>query len=1261
MKSDRASRLVLCCFALLITGVEPPASAKDPVAIGAVTRDLPPEVATQTPFQFRVSWRLPDPVKEAPLHVELKDEAATVLQDHTIPVQKPAGEQVFAFTLPAGSAVNKVQIATWLGTNWQAPLGPIQLSGWIFVVSPGEKQRLDALRASQKTAAEVFLQAHPATRPASSEAAILDDPDLSHDGSMEAESILSAVKAAGYAVTRLNADNAGNSSILNKRRYGLLVLTDAGRLPVEIAPAVQAYLQDGGDLVVLGAPAWQTPLVRVASTGQKPRWLTNEAFEELVAQSPSFHPILRLQDASDIRDWTRATNQGGAKALYEVRGGALHVRVSDLSGWDTFQSPVLRKGLNTPFGVEETLTRVRARGDANTPSLALEWDETDGSRWIATIALSQEWRNYAVPPSAFHFWESIAGRGGSGDSFHPANASRLAVGLAFTHTGTNGGPHEYWIKDLAAGRSPFGDPEPGTPHIAPLDGLLPSYKFFDVHDAPQLVTADGAPVTGVTTLRSLQPRPDGSGIEKGRSQRFLPLLTARSASGEWRGIPAALLLRTGAAEPHNAWISFAVTSPSFYRNPKVLDLLECSLTRIHHGLFLQDGGADFYTYFPAQPVKMGGTAVNQGDSATGARVKITVRDGARVVFRQERPLAIGPRSEVPWSTTWRPERWPEGGYTVAVDLLTETGTEPIDHISHNIYAWTPSPRPAWITGHDGQFWLNGKPWKAHGVNYMPSSGVGLDDGDVFERWIDRAGYDPEIVQRDLETIKAVGFNALSIFIYHQSIPSQNLLDFLRRARNLDLHVNLGLRPGTPFDFRWEEMKEIIQYYLLPKNDTLFAYDLAWEPMFEGHDGRRRWDRDWEQWILDRYGSLESAGADWGFAVPREGGQVTNPPDSQLTADGGWNRMIAAYRRFADDLTGEKYAHARRLVQSVDPHHLVSFRMDETGDPSYQSGYMAFDFPGVAPAVDFLAPEGYGRIGDWSRVRPGEFERAYARWAAPGEPMTWAEVGMDIWDRDRMQVNAARSEAQGRFFDDFYRMMEASGANGIFFWWYPGGFRVGENSDFGVINPDRTDRPATASIRRHAREFIEAPTVFPQGLKVQIDRDNHASGLFGIYQDKADTFWKSVAAGHPPVLVAEGTGTTSANCPAVAVGNVPWTAHNPPKYLNALIEELKPATPAPGETLLSPATGPEIPDPTGNQVTVTNTGEAEWIAATDAKEKGSVWIVASTGSGDHVWWYPLPHNVRHMETITVRLSVPAGRLSVWIEDSGRGKIGGPGRG
>ena len=41
-------------------------------------------------------------------------------------------------------------------------------------------------------------------------------------------------------------------------------------------------------------------------------------------------------------------------------------------------------------------------------------------------------------------------------------------------------------------------------------------------------------------------------------------------------------------------------------------------------------------------------------------------------------------------------------------------------------------KPQFIEARDGGFWLGGKPWKAHGVNYMPSSGIGLANGHYFE-------------------------------------------------------------------------------------------------------------------------------------------------------------------------------------------------------------------------------------------------------------------------------------------------------------------------------------------------------------------------------------------------------------------------------------------------------------------------------------------------------------------------------------------------
>ncbi len=102
----------------------------------------------------------------------------------------------------------------------------------------------------------------------------------------------------------------------------------------------------------------------------------------------------------------------------------------------------------------------------------------------------------------------------------------------------------------------------------------------------------------------------------------------------------------------------------------------------------------------------------------------------------------------------------EAGVSVS---LTLAGA-PIDGLRHELGVWEPKAKPEFIEARDGGFWLRGKPWKAHGVNYMPSSGIGLANGHYFEAWLGRGAYDPEVIERDLRRIKAMNLNAVSVFI-----------------------------------------------------------------------------------------------------------------------------------------------------------------------------------------------------------------------------------------------------------------------------------------------------------------------------------------------------------------------------------------------------------------------------------------------------------------------------------------------------------------
>jgi hypothetical protein len=243
--------------------------------------------------------------------------------------------------------------------------------------------------------------------------------------------------------------------------------------------------------------------------------------------------------------------------------------------------------------------------------------------------------------------------------------------------------------------------------------------------------------------------------------------------------------------------------------------------------------------------------------------------------------------------------------------------------------------------------------------------------------------------------------------------------------------------------------------------------------------------------------------------------------SQLTKDGPWRKLVADYRLFLDDQLREHYATARQLVLSIDPHHAVSFRMSCAGDPTYNwDAALPYDFYGLADAVDIWAPEAYGRIGDWERVKAGEFTAAYARLCDPAKPLMWAEMGYSVWDANRMAPDPEKLRFEGHYFEDFYRMMTESGADGAFFWWYPGGFRRGENSDFGIINPDGTERPVTRVIRSLGPRFLKAPKPGRPNCWLAVDRDRDARGLFGIYEAVGARFWKAIAEGRRPGLTWE---------------------------------------------------------------------------------------------------------------------------------------------
>ena len=916
--------------------------------------------------------------------------------------------------------------------------------------------------------------------------------------------------------------NAG----LDLKDYGLILVADANRVPAELPEALAAYNRSGGNLALLGGPFFNELL---SSYGNN--LLDHQGLVEAVARDVRPQVLLDFEQP-ELPRWQNHSDRRSAESSVsrvedgtDGTAGALKLRASAEAGWDTFQSPPIQSSVDP----QALLTTFWAKGDGPKSQLVVEWRERDGSRWMTTIRLTDQWQHYVLPAEAFRYWHDsrVHGRGGKGDVFHPQNVASITLGLAHSHAlFTNAEGHRtIWIDEIGFATSPKAlrrpaDLLPNRVSMPVIETASPSYKLFEVTNAKTLRVNPGQQIAAHIDLPTASniyapiPKPDGTGLDRNRPGRFVSLIQSLDQHGSPQASPASLYIPADMAQ--GMVLSIPIGDPSFFAAPTVIQWIGGIIERMLDGLFFLEAGAQYYASFGDEEIPFGALVVNRGRDSEGVGVELMMAAPAGRDYRTTTLSGVvKPGEQLRLAKPCKTPR-AKGDRFQVVARLTRVLKE-VDQIEHTFRIWQPKPSPQFLTARDGDFYLRDTPWFAHGVNYMPSSGAACEDQAAFEYWMDGRAYGQEIVRRDLRNLKAIGLNSVSAFVYHRSHADRNLLDFLMQCEDLGLKVNLSLRPGTPIDFHWEEMREIIVANRLAENDTVIAYDLAWEPMWRLRPQRKRFDPQWRDWVERTYGDFKKAEAAWQFTAPRENGQIVGPGDAQVTNDGPWRKMALDYRRFQNELLDTAYRRARDLVHTVDKNHLVSFRMTIAGDPTTQPARMAYDPAGLAKAVDIMEPEGYGRIGDWEKVRPGWFTVAYCRAVAPDLPVLWAEFGYSVWDPATGGPSPDRLEFAGRFYDDFLRMAYDSGSNGTFCWYSCGGYRVNERSDYGILGPDGAWRPQTEALNRWAQRMTEPRTRKPVDRWIPIQLGQDVDGVAGIYRRVADQFWATIENNQTPAL------------------------------------------------------------------------------------------------------------------------------------------------
>ena len=1052
-----------------------------------------------------------------------------------------------------------------------------------------------------------------------------------------AAALQARLRRQGFGVTALSAAEVCDDRILVPENVACYVIPSCRSYPVAGGEALLQYARQGGHIVFLGGPFLDLPLWRVGED-----WLSATQLDERCQQVPLEHRPVGLTTGMDLSGWQRSTgNPGGAGSWQAVAEGpegapCLRYSSSDYQNWDGYLSPAM-----PVFGPGHDLLLFRVQADAQTPQVAVEIQEEDGSRWIAVTDAGPEWRRAALRLEAFRYWQDSPtkeSRGQPGDCLKPERARRLNFGLAGSHTTAVHGPaHVFRIADLGTGRNPL----PGYGAVAAtlessLESIWPRYKTYAVPGPVTLATAvtwaglpSQAPGAAEGVLCAI-PRPQGKGFGRGQKWRFVPLLRALDAQGGERGAAAWMLLNRDLPYPGSVFLGFGLNDLSALAGEGAWgDWIATAIERVLSGCLIAEAGTEQFAYWPGEPVPCGVRLRSTGSASGEWTVSTEIRraDGGEPVWQKRATVKVHAGGEAAWQDTWQPPA-AAAVYRVRVTLSAANDPAILDRVEHEV-AVLDTQAPAaeeFVRVAAGQFVLRGKPWYPVGVNYWPLYVSGMDVDDYWAGWLDPRFYDPELVELDLARLEALGINMVSISSHGLSFH-RNLLDFLRRCGPHGIKVNLFLGLASPIAYQEEALRTYLETTRLKDNATVFAYDTVWEPgnYVFGKD-RSRWDEPWRQWLAERYGDLAAAEKDWGVHVPRDDkGQAVAPPERWFREDGDWRVAMAAYRRFMDDLSSGLWNRAHRGLRRLDPNHLVSFRQGNTLPHD-------FVFTGTPKHVDFMCPEGYSiphsDDGSWA----AGFITRYVDFTTRGKPILWSEFGLSVWNPARMEPSAATIEVQARYHERFYRMVLESGAQGTAPWWWPGGYRVEERSDYGIMNPDGSARPTAELIRTYGPKIKTPRARLVPDTWLEFDRDANAGGYwFAAFNTGKAAYREALAAGKVLGVRTQGTGTTSATAPLLAVGNRPLTGTNPPKYLNAEFNWLQVCNAA-GEWVEA-ADGALIEVKPGAavraRVCLGNTQEAAWMAPAPAGPAAGAVYLATTPASQLQGRWPLAAAVPYL--------------------------------
>ncbi len=938
-----------------------------------------------------------------------------------------------------------------------------------------------------------------------------------------AKTLVAQLQANNFLVTEYSA-SAAPADVFDTKTTDLVILVGADTMTDAAVEAMDKYLQSKGRVMLLGGPAMETILYELDGN-----WYTHSEYASAMLKDideEDRETLLPFSDPDFVARHKRSTSHPGNDYeasvddydLDDGSDGQLYHYVDKMENWDMLgftDLSVKGSGYNA-------LGFYAMPGDDATYGFVFEIKDKHGARWYSNVTFtSNDWDYYLLTPSDFIWWKDGAQPKDSVPHFD--EIASVQIGFANSFRGIAVGDYSYYCSDVVLYKTNKTLPTQST--TLTLEGVAPMHELYPITNAAKLLTCEDQVFLTEReyvipdTLFSCHPGRTGTGFAKGATNRFIPLIRVTDDKGLHSGYAAWIHLFSGTTNKNGklegAMVgTFSAVSDDFYNANGIAAVVEAAQAMCGKA-FIVDGGTTEHIYVTVdtESITAGVTYTAEDGISPEARIELYEGDTSLTVITAAQSA---PKSAANGLTTVSgSHRLSDGKPDRAVVTLSVNG-QVVDTLVQDISYWEAKPENerSFVYMEDGYFKKDGEIITFFGVNYMPSYGVSESDGTLFEHYISDAAYDPDVILYDLQRIKDIGMNAVSIFCYYDHVKDcNNILDLVNKCEQMGLYVDLSIRPQAyplKTNYSYEQVQTLIQRLHFHENETVVAYDIAWEPRVGSYEenamyiGRQRWDDRWLQWIIDNYGSVDHAFTLWGTKIAKNNVGVPVITDALLdNTSKTYQKAIAAYYRFLDEVIAADMQQHMPALQALAPHQLISFRMSMSGSTMRSAGTypsnMCFDFQSLASTMAFMEPEGYALgLSDEASLQI-MFANAYARYVKPDAPVVWKEFGRHVWTglaNGNFDPDTSLLETQASYYRYALDYCLKSYTSGMFCWYYAGGFRVGENSDYGILNPDGSDRPVTTLLREYAPKFIEQGE--REVVEITVERDDYVGGIYGMF-------------------------------------------------------------------------------------------------------------------------------------------------------------------